>query len=73
MSESFATPQIVPGQAPLSVGFSRQECCSEWPFPPLGDLPDPGIERGSPALPGRFVAAEPAGQRYIGPGVGLGV
>ena len=31
-------------QAPLPVGFSRQEYWSQWPFSPLGDLPDPGIE-----------------------------
>ena len=33
----------------LSMGFSRQECWSELPFPSLGDLPDPGIEPVSPA------------------------
>ena len=37
-------------QAPLSVGFSRQEYWSGWPFPSPGDLPDPGIELRSPAL-----------------------
>ena len=37
-------------QAPLSMGFSRQEHWSGLPFPPLGDLPDPGIEPRSPAL-----------------------
>ena len=39
------------------MGFSRQACCSELPFPPPGDLPDPGIEPASlesPALAGRF-------------------
>ena len=41
-------------QAPTSVGFSRQEYCSRLPFPSPGDLPDPGIEPGSPALAGRF-------------------
>ena len=44
-------------QASLSVGFSRQECWSGLPCPPLGDLPDPGIEPvslTSPALAGRF-------------------
>ena len=34
----------------LSVEFSRQEYWSGLPFPSLGDLPDPGIEPGSPAL-----------------------
>ena len=39
-------------QALLSVEFSRQEYCSGLPFPPLGDLPNPGIEPDSPALAG---------------------
>ena len=34
----------------LSMGFSRQEYCSGFPFPSPGDLPDPGIEPGPPAL-----------------------
>ena len=37
-------------QAPLSMGFSRQEHWSGLPFPPSGDLPDPGTEPVSPAL-----------------------
>ena len=37
-------------QAPLSMGFSRQEYWSGLPCPPPEDLPDPGIEPGSPAL-----------------------
>ena len=37
-------------QAALSMGFPRQEYWSELPFPSPGDLPDPGIEPGSPAL-----------------------
>ena len=44
-------------QAPLSMGFSRQEYWSGLPFPSPGDLPNPGIEpasRTSPALAGRF-------------------
>ena len=40
----FETPWTVDCQAPLSMGFSRQEYWSGWPFPPPGDLPDPGIE-----------------------------
>ena len=47
----FATPRTVPCQAPLSMGFSRQEYWSGLTFPPPGDLPNPGIESGSPALP----------------------
>ena len=46
----FATPWIVAYQAPLSMGFSRQEYWSGLPFPSPGDLPDPGIKPGSPAL-----------------------
>ena len=40
----FVTPWTVAHQAPLSMGFSRQECWSGWPSPPPGDLPNPGIE-----------------------------
>ena len=46
----FATLRTVAYQAPPSIGFSRQECWSELPFPSPGDLPDPGIEPGSPSL-----------------------
>ena len=46
----FVTPWTVACQAPLSMGFSRQEYWSELPFPSPGDLPGPGIELGSPAL-----------------------
>ena len=35
-------------QAPLSMGFSRQEHWSGLPFPPQGDLPNSGLETGSP-------------------------
>ena len=40
----FATPWTVVCQAPLSMGFSRQEYWSGLPYPPPGDLPNPGIE-----------------------------
>ena len=43
-------PQTVACQAPLSMGFSRQEYWSGLPFPSPEDLPDPGIESGSPVL-----------------------
>ena len=46
----FATPWTIAYQAPPSMGFSRQECWSGLPFPSPGDLPNPGIEPGSPAL-----------------------
>ena len=41
---TLATPWTIACQAPLSVGFSREEYWSELPCPPPGDLPDPGIE-----------------------------
>ena len=47
----FATPRTVAHQAPPSMGFSRQEYWSGLPFPSSGDLPDPGNEPRSPALP----------------------
>ena len=46
----FATPWAVAPQAPRSMGFSRYEYWSGLLFPSPGDLPDPGIEPGSPAL-----------------------
>ena len=42
----FATPWTVVYQAPLSMGFSRQEYWSGLPFPPPGDFPDPGSNPG---------------------------
>ena len=50
LSNSFATPWTVASQAPLSMGFFRQEYWSGLPFPPPGDLPDPGIEPSFPRL-----------------------
>ena len=53
----FVSPWTIAHQAPLSVGFSREEFWSELPCPPPGDLPDPEIKPtslGSPALAGRF-------------------
>ena len=46
----FVTPWTVACQAPLSMGFSRQEYWSGLPFPSPGELPDPGIEPRSLAL-----------------------
>ena len=46
----FATPQTVTGQAPLSMGFSRQEYWNGLPFPSPEDLPDLVVEPRSPAL-----------------------
>ena len=47
-----ATLWTVAHQAPLSMGFSRQEYWIGLPFPSSGDLPNPGIEPRSPALQG---------------------
>ena len=47
---TLATPGTIACQAPLSMGFSRQEYWSGLPCPPPGDLPNPGIEPRSPAL-----------------------
>ena len=46
-------------QAPLSMGFPRQEYWSGLPFPSPGDLPYPGTEPVSPALAGKFFTTEP--------------
>ena len=45
--------------------FSRQEYCSEFPFPPPGDLPDPGIESTTPELAGGFFTSEPPGKPIL--------
>ena len=50
MSDSLVVPWTVACQAPLSMGFPRQEHWSGLPFPLPGDLPDPGIEPVSLAL-----------------------
>ena len=47
---TLMTPRTVAYQVPPSLGFSRQEYWSGLPFPSAGDLPNPGIEPGSPAL-----------------------
>ena len=63
----FATLWTVAGQAPLSMGFPRQEYWTGLPFPPLGDLPNPGIEpasSASPALAGGFFTTEPPGKSH---------
>ena len=57
----FATPWTVAYQASPSMGFSRQEYWSGLPFPSPGDLPDPGIEPGSPALEADALTSEPPG------------
>ena len=59
--EIFATPWTVARQAPVSMQFPSQEYWSWLPFPPPGDLPDPGIEPASlasPELAGGFFTTE---------------
>ena len=59
------TQWTVTYQAPLSMGFPRQEYRSGLPFPHLGDLPNSGIESASPASPesvGGFFNTEPPGK-----------
>ena len=57
VSDLWGPHGLQPTQASLSMGFSRQDYWSGVPFPPPGDLPDPGIELASlssPALAGGF-------------------
>ena len=60
----FATPWTVAYQAPLSMGVSRQEYWSGVPLPSPGDLPDPGIEPGFPALETDALTSEPPGKPH---------
>ena len=62
----FVTTQTVACQAPLSVEFSRQEYWSGLPFSSPGDLSNPGIEPGSPALQADALPSELLGKH---PGV----
>ena len=57
----FGTPWTVAYQGPLSMEFSREEYWSGLPFPSPGDLPNPGIEPGSPALQAGALSSEPPG------------
>ena len=58
----FATPWTVDYQAPQSMEFSRREYWSGLPLTSPGDLPNPGIEPGSPALQADAVPSEPPGK-----------
>ena len=55
----FVTPWTVAYQGPLSMGFSKQDYWSGLPFPSPGDLPNPGIKPGSPALRADALPFEP--------------
>ena len=61
----FATPWTVAYQASPSMGFSRQEYWSALPFPSPGDLPDAGIEPGSPVLEADALTSEPPGKPLL--------
>ena len=61
----FETPWTVAYQAPPSMGFPRQEYWNGLPFPSPGDLPDPEIEPGSPALEADTLTSEPPGMGWI--------
>ena len=64
----FLTPWTVACLTPLSMGFLQQEYWSGLPFPPPGDLPNPGIKPtslASPALAGRLFTTVPPGKPQI--------
>ena len=61
----FVTSWTIAYQAPLSMGFSRQEYWSGLPLPSPRNLPDPGIEPGSPTLYADALPTEPPGKSII--------
>ena len=61
VTEPCPTHWTLAHQAPPFMGFSRQEYWSGLPFPLPGDVPDPGIEPRSPALPADSLPSEPPG------------
>ena len=63
--ELCATLWTVACQAPLSMGFSRQEYWSGLSCPPPGDLPDSGIKPGAPALQVDSLLSEPPGKPLV--------
>ena len=67
----FAMPWTAACQAPLSIGFSKQECWSGLPCPPPGDLPNQGIEPGSPPLKAESLQLKDSAFRILLPGPGL--
>ena len=62
---TLETPWTVAHQAPLFMEFSRQEYWSGLPFPSPRDLPNPGMEPGSPALQADSLPTEPSGKLSI--------
>ena len=65
VAQACPIPWTVAHQAPLSMGFSRQEYWSGWPFPSPGNLPHPEIETGSPALQADSLPSETIFKPYI--------
>ena len=68
ISDSYlilSTPRAVAHQAPMSIGFPRQEYLSGLPFPSPGNLPGSGIKPVSPALAGGFFIIGPRGKPQI--------
>ena len=61
---TLVTPWTVTSQALLSMGFPRQKYWSGLPFPPPGDLPNPGTEPKSPTLQADTLASEPLGKTF---------
>ena len=61
----FVTPWTVACQAPPSMGFSRQGYWSGLSFSSPGNLPDPGIEPGSPALQADTLPSEPLSVPFL--------
>ena len=61
MSDSLRPHEL----ASLTMGFSRQECWSGWPFPSPGDRPDPGIEPGCPASQADSLLSAPPGKPHV--------
>ena len=65
MSGSFVTLWTVAHQAPLSMGFPRQEYWNGLPFLSSRDLPEPGVKPASPALAGGFFIPEPHKRKKV--------
>ena len=64
VTSNSETPRTAARQAPLSMGFPRQEHWSGLPFPSPGDLPNPGTEPRSPTLQVESLLSEPPGKPY---------
>ena len=61
----FVSPWTAALQDPLSMEFSKQEYWSGLPFPPPGNLPNPGIEPASPSLAGKFFTTESLDRKSV--------